>query len=278
MTTDLYIYKKEIDWSALHLGVNIPISLQNIFYENIKIKLQKGETKKIKLLVEGTEYPAILTNIYFDETKYPTHKELLQIRWSPNSAIAQQLREIFNSSYSYLFVEKEKLTNKRKQLSVPEEMREYLAIYSTVFDDVFAIECITHNEIVETKQEIRNFNELELEQIIQATDMPAFIEKTKTTKIRKLDKTIGDNLKRLYNYKCQICGLFIGETYNATVIHTHHIEYFSISLNNNADNIMVICPNHHGIVHATNPVFNRETKLFTYPNGLSEGLKLNLHL
>ncbi|GHT83030.1 hypothetical protein FACS189467_8440 [Bacteroidia bacterium] len=278
MTTDLYIYKKEIDWSALHLGVNIPISLQNIFYENIKIKLQKGETKKIKLLVEGTEYPAILTNIYFDETKYPTHKELLQIRWSPNSAIAQQLREIFNSSYSYLFVEKEKLTNKRKQLSVPEEMREYLAIYSTVFDDVFAIECITHNEIVETKQEIRNFNELELEQIIQATDMPAFIEKTKTTKIRKLDKTIGDNLKRLYNYKCQICGLFIGETYNATVIHTHHIEYFSISLNNNADNIMVICPNHHGIVHATNPVSNRETKLFTYPNGLSEGLKLNLHL
>jgi hypothetical protein len=230
------------------------------------------------LLLDGTEYPAILTNIYFDEAKYPTHKELLQIRWTPNSEIAQRLREIFSTSYNYLVVEKEKLTNKKKQLSVPEEMREYLAIYSTVFDDVFAIECITHNDIVETKQEIRNFNELELEQIIQATDTPAFIEKTKTTKIRKLDKTIGDNLKRLYDYKCQICGLFIGETYNATVIHTHHIEYFSVSLNNNADNIMVICPNHHGIIHATNPVFNRDTKLFTYPNGYSEGLKLNLHL
>jgi predicted HNH restriction endonuclease len=278
MQTALYIYKKEIDWSALHLGVNIPVSLQNVFYENIKIKLQKGENKKIKLLLDGTEYPAILTNIYFDEAKYPTHKELLQIRWTPNSEIAKQLREIFSSSYNYLVVEKEKLTNKKKQLSVPEEMREYLAIYSTVFDDVFAIECITHNDIVETKQEIRNFNELELEQIIQATDTPAFIEKTKTTKIRKLDKTIGDNLKRLYDYKCQICGLFIGETYNATVIHTHHIEYFSVSLNNNADNIMVICPNHHGIIHATNPVFNKDTKLFTYPNGYSEGLKLNLHL
>jgi hypothetical protein len=278
MQTDLYIYKKEIDWSALHLGINIPIFLQNIFYENIKIKLQKGENKKIKLLLDGVEYPAILTNIYFDETKYPTHKELLQIRYAPNSEIAQRLREMFSNSYSYLFAEKEKLINKKKQLSVPEEMREYLVIYSTVFDDVFAIECITHNEIVETKREIRNFNELELEQIIQATDTPAFIEKMKTTKIRKLDKTIGDNLKRLYDYKCQICGLFVGETYNATVIHTHHIEYFSVSLNNNADNIMVICPNHHGIIHATNPVFNRETKLFTYPNGLSEGLKLNLHL
>jgi hypothetical protein len=134
--SDLYIYKKEIDWSALHLGVNIPILLQNIFYKNIKIKLQKGENKKIKLLLDGVEYPAILTNIFFDETKYPTHKELLQIRWSPNSEIAQQLREIFNSSYRYLFVEKEKLTNKRKQLSVPEEMREYLAIYSPDFDNL----------------------------------------------------------------------------------------------------------------------------------------------
>ncbi|MDR3046880.1 MAG: hypothetical protein LBU51_04595, partial [Bacteroidales bacterium] len=269
MTTSLYIYKKEIDWSALHLGVNIPISLQNIFYENIKIKLQKGENKKIKLLLEGVEYSAILTNIYFDENKYPTHKELLQIRWTPNSEIAKKLRVIFYSSYNYLSVEKEKLENKRKQLAVPDEMREYLVIYSTVFDNVFAIECITQNDISETKQEICNFSELDLEQIIQATDSPAFIEKTRTTKIRKLDKTIGDNLKRLYGHKCQICGLFIGESYNATVIHTHHIEYFSVSLNNNADNIMVICPNHHGIIHATNPIFNRKKKLFAYPNGYS---------
>jgi hypothetical protein len=278
MISNLYIYKKEIDWSALHLGVNIPVSLQNIFYKNINIKLRKGENKKIKLLLDGVEYPALLTNIYFDEAKYPTHKELLQIRWTPKSEVAQRLREIFNCSYSYLFAEKEKLTNRKKQLSVPEEMREYLAIYSTVFDDVFTIECITHSEIVETKKEIRRFSELELEQIIQATDTPAFIEKTKTTKIRKLDKTIGDNLKHLYNYKCQICGLFIGEAYSATVIHMHHIEYFSVSLNNNADNIMVICPNHHGIIHAVNPIFDKRNKVYKYPNGLSEGLKLNLHL
>jgi 5-methylcytosine-specific restriction endonuclease McrA len=278
MLSSLYIYKKEIDWSALHFGVNIPILLQNIFYDNIKIKLQKGDSKQIKLLVEGTEYSAILTNIYFDETKYPTHKELLQIRWTPNSLIAKKMREIFSCSYNYLRVKKEKLTNKKKQLSVPEDIREYLAIYSTVFDDVFTIECITNNEIRKTKDIVQKYDELELEQIIQATDSPAFIEKTRTTKIRKLDKIIGDNLKRLYEYKCQICGLCIGESYNATVIHTHHIEYFSISLNNNADNIMVICPNHHGIIHATNPIFNREKKLYTYPNGYSEGLKINLHL
>jgi len=278
MNNNLYIYKKEIDWSALHFGVNIPVSLQNVFYENIKIKLNKGQSKKIKLIVEGKEYEVILTNIYFNETKYPNHKELLQIRWTANSEIAKKLRAIFYNSFDYLFLEKQELINKKQQLSVPEEMREYLAIYSTDFDDVFSVECITHDEIVETKEAIHSFEELEIEQLLQTKDIPALIEKQKTVKIRKLDKTIGDNLKIIYGYKCQICGLFIGETYDATVIHTHHIEYFSVSLNNNADNIMVICPNHHGIIHATNPVFDKKNKIYKYPNGYVEGLKLNLHL
>jgi len=278
MTSSLYIYKKEIDWSALHLGLNIPISLQDIFYQNLKLRLKKGENKTIKLLLDGVEYSVVLTNIYFDEKKYPTHKELLQIRYTPNSDIAQKLREIFSCSYNYLRIEKEKLTNKKKQLSVPENIREYMAIYSTVFDDVFSLECITNDEIIETKKVINKFDELEIEQILQTKDNSTFVEKQKTVKIRKLDRTIGDNLKIIYRYKCQICGLFIGEIYDAIVIHTHHIEYFSVSLNNNADNIMVVCPNHHSIIHTTNPIFDRKSKVYKYPNGYVEGLKLNLHL
>ena len=278
MISNLYIYKKEIDWSALHLGLNIPISLQDIFYQNLKLRLNKGENKKIKLVLDSVEYSVVLTNIAFDKTKYPTHKELLQIRYTPNSEIAKKLREIFNVSNNYLRIEKEKLTNKKKQLTVPEDFREYIAIYSTVFDDVFSLECITHDEIVETKEIINKFDELEIEQILQTKDNSTFIEKQKTVKIRKLDRTIGDNLKIIYGYKCQICGLFIGKTYDAKVIHTHHIEYFSVSLNNNADNIMVICPNHHSIIHTTNPIFDKKNKVYKYQNGYVEGLKLNLHL
>ena len=278
VNTLAFYYKKEIDWSALHFGVTIPVSLQNVLYENIKIKLNKGQSKKIKLIVEGEEYEVVLTNFNYNETKYPTPKELVQIRWAGNSEIAQKLRNIFYSSYSYLSVEREKLENKKKQLSVPEETREYLVIYSTDFDDVFSVECITNNEIREAKAAIHGYNELEIEQILQTQDDSSIIQKLKTVKIRKLDKTIGDNLKLIYDYKCQICGLCVGESYDAKVIHTHHIEYFSVSLNNNADNIMVICPNHHSIIHATNPIFDRKEKLFKYPNGYVEGLKLNLHL
>jgi hypothetical protein len=278
MVSDLYIYKKEIDWSTLHLGINIPVSLQNIFYENINIQLKKGEKKEIKLMVDNVTYNVMLTNIYFDENKYPAHKELLQIRYSPTSNIANKLREIFFKSYNYLYTRKNELDNKRKQLSVPEIHREYLVLYSTLYEDTLSVECITQDEISNAKKIVLRYDEFEIEQLLQKKNNSFILEKEKIIKIRRLDKTIGENLKRIYEYKCQICGLPIGENQGVRVVHTHHIEYFSVSLNNNANNIIVICPNHHGIIHSANPVFDKPNKCFVYSNGYSEKLKLNVHL
>jgi predicted HNH restriction endonuclease len=278
MASDLYIYKKEIDWSTLHLGVNIPVSLQNIFYENINIQLKKGEKKEIKLIVDNVAYDVMLTNIYFDQKKYPTHKELLQIRYTPTSSIANKLREVFSSTYNYLYQKKNELDNRRKQISIPEEQREYLVLYSTIHDDTFSVECITQDDISNAKEAIRQYDEFDIEQLLQKKSNSSILEKEKIVKIRKLDKTIGENLKRIYEYKCQICGLLIGQDQGVNVIHTHHIKYFSVSLNNNANNIIVICPNHHGIIHSANPVFDTKGKCFIYPNGYSEGLRLNVHL
>jgi predicted restriction endonuclease len=279
MIGELYIYKKGIDWSTLHLGINIPISLQDVFYDNIAIRLKKGENKNILLMVEGKEYPAVLTNINFDERKYPGHKELLQIRYSSNSEIANVLKSIFSVSYEYLFAEKQKLENKKKQISVPENIREYLVIYSTNSVDVFLIDCVTNEDIKNAKSEIINMNEIEIENAIYSVDTSSsIIKKLKMIKIRKLDKTISDNLKRIYDFRCQICAKKIGELYDTTVIHSHHIEYFSISLNNDAENIMIVCPNHHAIIHATNPTFDKKNKTYNYQNGYKEGLILNMHL
>jgi len=272
------MYKKEVDWSALHLGVNIPVTLQNVFYQNMKLRLKRGDTKKIKLLFQGEEYRVTLTNISFNEHKYPNHKDLLQIRYTPNSDIAKKLRETFCSSYNYLRREKELLDNKRKQLSVPYEQREHLAIYSTQIEDVFILDAITNEDVLQLKQDVGKFSEIELELLLNTTDNSKIIKKAGFIKIRTLNKSIGDALKVVYDFKCQICGVYIGEQYDAKIIHTHHIEYFSVSLNNNPSNILVICPNHHGIIHATNPTFNHAKKTFHYPNGYVEGLVLNEHL
>jgi len=279
MFTEQYMYKKVVDWSVLNYGINIPVSLQLLFYDSVNYRMKKGDTRKITIIVEGVEYAASLTNILFDERKYPTHKELLQIRYTPNSPLAKKMREVFLGSFDWLSSERTKRGKTRKQLSVPETIAEYVAIYSTFSGDVFLFECITHNEIVEAKQIVSVYDEMELEAILNMKDdSAAFIEKDKAVKIRKLDNEIGNCLKRIYEYRCQVCNEFIGDKYSATVIHSHHIEPFSLTLNNDPENIMINCPNHHGIVHATKPTFDRHSKSFAYPNGYIEKLKINLHL
>lgn len=97
-------------------------------------------------------------------------------------------------------------------------------------------------------------------------------------KIRKPNKKIGDNLKLLYGYRCQICGQLIGEEFGSHIVEAHHIDYFVSSLNNDASNQLIVCPNHHSIIHDTNPVFDRRRLLYIYKNGLEQKLILNQHL
>jgi predicted restriction endonuclease len=280
MNNELYIYKKAVDWSALHLGFNIPLLLQDVFYENLNFQLKRGESRRISLMVGNDVYPATMTNIKFDEVKYPNHKDLLQIRYTANSLVAQRMREVFTSSYEYLRHEKEQLENKKKPLSVPHDICEYLAVYSTELVDTLILDCITTEYIMDARATIQSYDEQEIENFFEAEDNHASIvlSKERFAKFRKLDKSISKRLKEAYNYRCQICGAHIGDKYDAKIIHAHHIDFFSKSLNNDSSNIMIVCPNHHSVIHVTNPVFDRTRHVFLYPNGYTENLMLNFHL
>lgn len=278
---DSYIYKKEIDWSVLHYGINIPVSTQVIFYDSIKNYLKKGETKEIKLFIDNKEYTVKLINQNFDEKKYPNHKELLQIRYTENSNIAKKLREIFYSSYKYLKIEKVKLINQRIPIKLPDDKKEFLVLYTTEFQDTFFVDTITllENKLINKSIVDISEEEFELDINYNRIDKTATIkQKQQLVKIRKLDKSICDNLKLLYKFNCQICGDNFGETYDTIIVEAHHIESFTISMNNDSTNILVICPNHHRVIHKANPFFDLKNLFFIYPNGLKECLKLNYHI
>ena len=49
-------------------------------------------------------------------------------------------------------------------------------------------------------------------------------------------------------------------------------------INTYGNNIMILCPNHHRIVHDYKPDFKYQLKELWYPDGLWEPLKLNIHL
>ncbi len=278
---DIYIHKKEIDWSSLNLGINIPVSIQVVFHNLIKQRLKKGDTKDIKIIIDEKSYDAKLVNIKFDEKKYPTHKELIQIRYTPTSEISQKLKSVFYASFEYLKIEKEKLVNKRQHIDIPDNLKEYLVLYTTEFDDVYLMDCITNDDINITNKDILSISEEEFELSVNYSKRDTTADillKPQLVKMRKLDKSISDNLKLLYDFKCQVCGESIGDKYDGIVTEAHHIEPFAKSLNNNSDNILVVCPNHHRIIHKTNAEFEKQKLSYIYPNGLEEKLALNYHL
>jgi 5-methylcytosine-specific restriction enzyme A len=283
MQEGLFIHKKEVDWSLLHQGLTIPVSIQVVLKQLIRDNLPRGTTRNIKIILDNNSYPVKLINQKFNVTKYPTHRDIIQIRYEPNHEIAKQLRSRFFELYNYMIKHRNVNNNDNSKVFVPipEDMRQYVILYSTAFDDTFLFDYITSAEskTINTSIGLLTEEEFEVSSNCSRIDLEANIyKKTKLVKIRKLDRSICDNLKLLYNYRCQISGERFGEQYNSDVSEAHHIDYFTKSLNNNSDNIIIVSPNFHRLIHKTNPSFDRNKLTFLFPNGTKEKLKLNLHL
>ena len=92
------------------------------------------------------------------------------------------------------------------------------------------------------------------------------------------DDKIQNSLKKLYHYRCQVCGATATVMYGVDVSEAHHIDYFTKSANNNPGNIVILCPDHHRIVHKAKAVFNFELHQFEYENAKVDPLMFNLHL
>lgn len=274
----MLIFYKTVDKSVFTSGFSIPVVFKDMLYENLGFSLSHGEKRAIQININGELFPATLMNIAFDQKAHPNHKDILQVRYGQNSPLAKKFRVLF--SYTYELINKNENIYSYKWLSAfPEDRKEFIAVYTTSSPNIITLDCITNRDFQEESQELVSLGESTAEHILDGTDPNCgIILKTKVCKIRHLTTTILRDLKILYGYRCQICGQYIGEKYDSNLIHAHHIDYFTNSLNNNASNIMILCPNHHGIIHDKNPVFNSQDKTFLYPNGYVEGLKLNLHL
>lgn len=281
ITTENYVCKKEVDWSVLHEGLTLPFENQVVFGQIMGRFLRRGESKDINLVLNGKTYKAKINNVNFNE-RHNRKKDTLQIRYTKNSDLAKILRQYFIKSYNYIKEVREKRDpSDRSIVKLQEGYKEYLVIYTTEYDDTYVVDTILADEV----QAIMSIAKVQDERIMeesfnygQVDNSATLKEEEKVVKIRKLNKKIGDNLKQLYSFRCQICGKAIGEEYGSHIAEAHHIDYFVKSLNNNSNNLMVVCPNHHSIIHDANPVFNKNSKIYIYENGYEEKLILNKHL
>lgn len=89
---------------------------------------------------------------------------------------------------------------------------------------------------------------------------------------------LADTLKSYYRYRCQVCGHDFEPRYGYSIAEGHHIQYLSQGGPDVSRNIVVLCPNHHRVVHTAHAQFNHSELAYEYPNGLRERLMLPDHL
>jgi hypothetical protein len=114
------------------------------------------------------------------------------------------------------------------------------------------------------------------DRILQLREEPAAYDVTGERYQR--NPLLADSLKSYYEFRCQICGQDFRPQYDVRLADTHHIQYLSEGGRDLSTNILVVCPNHHRVIHATNARFVANLMAYEYPNGLREKLIFPDHL
>lgn len=274
----VFLLKRSIDLSLLRQGFHIPPEFHALVYAALGRELHHGEGCDVRLVIEGKVFKTRMNNIDFDRKKYPNHPDLLQVRYSENSAIAKHLQAIFSKAYLWLTAERKRVGQRRK-IVLPEELTDVVVLWASPVPGTFVLECLPAKEMA-VEAEIKAQDELAFEIFEPREDKKASIKASlRMQRIRQLDRSIGESLKRLYDYRCQVTGERIGKAYGSEcIVEAHHIDYFTQSLNNDTQNIIILSPTFHRIVHRYNPRFNREGLCFEFENGVREAIRLDRHL
>lgn len=278
-----FIMQKTVDWSLLNDGMTIPVSVCSLFKAWDESILMHGQSKDIKILIDGELYDAKLKNQNFVQSKWAGHKDIIQIRYSRQSPLAVKLRAVFKRSYDYLFAQKQVIGKSKRQIHLPTDQREYIRLYLTTSQDVLCVECcsnLDYQQLAHTLSAIPEevYEQTDDDKFFMADKSASIEEKQRLVKYRKIDRSIILALKKFYDYRDEITGERIGDEYGDSVVEAHHIDYFTSSQNNDSTNIIIVSPNYHRIIHKNNPVFNRKKFQFEFENGEILRLKLYEHL
>ena len=278
-----FLMQKAVDWSLLNAGMTIPVSacgLLKVWDESI---LVHGISKDINILIDGELYAAKLRNLDFIQSNWVGHKDIIQIRYGQQSALAAKLRTIFQNSYNYLSSQKQLCGKSKRPIPLPDDIHEYIRLFLTTSNDVLCMECCANADYLQLANTLSAVPEEIYERsgddtFFMADKTASVVQKELLVKCRRIDRGIIRLLKKFYGYRDEISGEKIGDKYGDSVIEAHHIDYFTKSQNNDSTNIIIVSPNYHRIIHRNNPYFNRKKFQFEFQNGEVLRLKLYDHL
>lgn len=134
------LYTKNVDWSLFKAGFAIPLDVQHILQTIPDLKATPGETRDIRLAIEGQICPATLCNLCIDLEKYPDRSPIIQIRYKASDKAAVRFQDIFLETWDEMRSVKDSLPSKKHLHS---DRKETISIYTTTDPTLFIIECHT---------------------------------------------------------------------------------------------------------------------------------------
>lgn len=195
--------------------------------------MKRGESQPIQLYLNGKSYEAKLNNNRIAD-KFGNRADIVHIRYTQHSDLATALRGMFQRSYAYIdALKKLQEPGSKKRIVLPDEYKEYLAVYTTEDDDSYILETISADEVGIMKESVQGKQERLVETEInyeEKDEGAGILINQRLVKIRKLNRLIGENLKLLYGYRCQICGKLIGEEYGSHIVEAHHMSHSDLPL------------------------------------------------
>lgn len=111
----------------------------------------------------------------------------------------------------------------------------------------------------------------------QAHGLSSSRQRTITREVPERNRTLVEQLRQLYEGRCQICRWNPVETYSEHLCEGHHIQWLSRGGDDRLDNLMLVCPNHHRAIHRCDAPLDYADMAFDF-GAHREELALNLHL
>src|SRR5690606_36430463 len=87
-----------------------------------------------------------------------------------------------------------------------------------------------------------------------------------------------EELKKLYDGRCQICLYDPKRRYGHSLCHGHHIQWLARGGADELENMVLVCPNHHSAIHRDDAPFDFRDLAFIFGNSPRESLAINPHL
>ena len=97
------------------------------------------------------------------------------------------------------------------------------------------------------------------------------------TQAPQRNRQFAEELQALYAGRCQICGWDPLLIYGFQLCHAHHIQWLSRGGADGLENMMLVCPNHHGAIHRADAPLDFGSRAMVF-DGHSEVITLNQHL